>query len=180
MEGLFEELNITNKGAASGFTASICKVPENCGFTASFPVPFMRPKIIVDILENFIPSTIDIKLASIVVDSASTANILPCKINETNDKNKYELSVETIAGNEIEMYLSFQTNGGIEYKRQMYIQELIEVSGIVTDSSHSDGIVYSVIGPNLVGTGVVELKDTAFAPFEQLGQLFATASHSAA
>ena len=176
LEGLFEELNITNKGAASGFTASKCKVPENCGFSASFPVPFMRPRLIIDILENFTPSTIDIKVASIVVDSASTANILPCKIHETNEKNKYEFSVETIAGNEIEKYLSFQTNGGIEYKRQMYIRELIEVSGIVTDSSHSDGIVYSVIGSNQVGTGVVELKDTAFAPLEQLGQLFATAS----
>jgi hypothetical protein len=51
------------------------------------------------------------------------------------------------------------------------------VDGIATDDSHSDGIVYSEIGINLVGTGVVELKDTAYAPLEQLGQSFATASN---
>ena len=28
LEGAFEELTINNKGAASGFTASKCKVPE--------------------------------------------------------------------------------------------------------------------------------------------------------
>jgi len=177
LEGVFAELTINNKGAASGFTASKCNVPENCGFSASFPVPFMRPKIVTNILENFVPSSEDITVSSTVVKSALTVSILTCKIHETNDRNHYELCVESIAGNEIEKYLSFQTDGRIKYRRQMYMRDLIEVKGIATDNSHSDGIVFSVVGKNNVGTGVVELKDTAFAPFEQLGQLFATASN---
>ena len=177
LEGAFEELTINNKGAASGFTASKCKVPENCGFSASFPVPFMRSKLVTNILERFVPSSENITVASTVVKSALTVSILTCKIHETNERNHYELCVESIAGNEIEKYLSFQTDERIKYKRQMYMRELIEVTGIATDNSHSDGIVYSVVGDNNVGTGIVELKDTAFAPFEQLGQLLAAASN---
>jgi len=177
LEGAFAELRISNKGAASGFAASKCKVPENCGFSASFPVPFMRPKLVTYILESFVPSSEDIRISSTVVERALTVSILTSKIHETNDRDQYELCVESIAGNEIEKYLSFQTSVGIKYKRQMYLKELIGVRGIATDSSHSDGIVYSIVEKCNVGTGVVELKDTAFAPFEQLGQLFATASN---
>eukprot|EP00597_Dinobryon_sp_UTEXLB2267_P000018 CAMPEP_0170056896 /NCGR_PEP_ID=MMETSP0019_2-20121128/118_1 /TAXON_ID=98059 /ORGANISM="Dinobryon sp., Strain UTEXLB2267" /LENGTH=435 /DNA_ID=CAMNT_0010261493 /DNA_START=278 /DNA_END=1582 /DNA_ORIENTATION=- len=137
----------------------------------------MRPKLVTYILESFVPSSEDIRISSTVVERALTVSILTSKIHETNDRDQYELCVESIAGNEIEKYLSFQTSVGIKYKRQMYLKELIGVRGIATDSSHSDGIVYSIVEKCNVGTGVVELKDTAFAPFEQLGQLFATASN---
>lgn len=65
LEGAFEELKINNKGDASGFTASKCNVPINCGFSASFVVPFIRPKLVTDIL-NFTPSSKDIIHSSIV------------------------------------------------------------------------------------------------------------------
>ena len=133
LEGAFAELTINNKGAASGFTASKCKVPENCGFSASFPVPFMRPKLVTDILERFVPSSEEITVSSTVVKSALTVSILTCKIHETNERYQYELCVESIAGNEIENYLGFQTDERIKYKRQMHMWELIEVRGIVTD-----------------------------------------------
>jgi hypothetical protein len=170
----FPKLKIS-KNCASAFTASKCNISENCGFTAYFPVPFMRPKIVIDVLQISISSA-DIDISSVTVKAAMTVAILPYKLHETKSGN-CECFVESIAGNQIQSYLEFQTKAGIKYKRQMYLSELIAVDGIATDNSHSDGIVYSEIGNNLVGTGVVELKDTAYAPLEQLGQSFATASN---
>lgn len=175
MEGLFTQLKI-NKGDASGFAASYCKIAENCGYTATFPVPFMRPKIVIDILETGI-SDHDISFAVQTLSNALTIGFLPYKIHETNPSNDFEFCVESIAGEALSKYLSFQTNSGIKYERQMYLSDLIHVNGVASDSSHSDGIVYSAIGSNKIGTGVNELKDTAFAPLEQQGQLYATASN---
>lgn len=44
--------------------------------------------------------------------------------------------------------------------------ELIKAKGVATDNSYSDGIVYSVIGTSIIGTGIIEFKDAAYSPME--------------
>ena len=44
LESSFSKLEV-NVDRASGFAASKCKVAMNCGYTATFPVPFMRPPL---------------------------------------------------------------------------------------------------------------------------------------
>jgi len=167
LEGKFTRLKI-NKGCASSFTASNCRIAENCGFTATFPVPFMRPKIVIDILGTDIFEH-DMNIAEQTLRNALTIGLLPHTIHETNLSNDFELCVESIAGEALSGYLSFQTTADIRYKSQVYLSKmysrgLIHVNGVASDNSYSDGIVYSAIGAHKIGTGVPELKDRSFAP----------------
>lgn len=50
LETSFSKLEV-NVGRASGFTASNCKVAVNSGYTATVPVPFMRPPLLVDLMQ---------------------------------------------------------------------------------------------------------------------------------
>lgn len=132
--GTFAKLKI-NYGAASGFTASKGKVPTNCGFTATFPVPFMRPAMVADILAKGI-SEEDINLAVHSLRNALTVAFLPHVIHETNPSNYHELCVESVAGNALDDYLSFHPRFEVKYKRQMPLAETISVDGVVYPGHH--------------------------------------------
>jgi hypothetical protein len=111
------------------------------------------------------------------LEKALTISILPHKIHETNLRNAFELSVESIAGDSLEAYFRFHPHHlGLCYKRQMQIFELIPVVGVATEKSSSDGIVYSSFDGVNIGHGINELKDTPFSPLEQHGQIYAIAT----
>jgi hypothetical protein len=110
--------------------------------------------------------------------NALTVNIVPCKIHET--PLEAEFCVESIAGDSFNDYLNSFRGQMIEYYRQLRLDDsaLYQVPCAASNKSKSDGIVCSKVELNekvkLIGTGVVELKDTAFSPFEQQGQAFVT------
>ncbi len=174
LEG-FNKLKIS-QGDASSFVASKCNVAINCGFTANFPVPFMRPKIVNEMLAIHFADA-DITMAMYALKAGLTVGFLPYKFHQTNKMNKYEFCVESIAGNALNEYLSSHPHAKVNFKRQMYLYELIEVDGVASKDSFSDGIVYSEVGSVNIGTAVYEAKDTAFAPLEQLGQAQSIASN---
>ena len=78
----FNKLKI-NQGAASGFVASKCNVAINCGFTANFPAPFMRPQIVNEMLAIHIADS-DINEAVYALKAGLTVGFLPYKFHETN------------------------------------------------------------------------------------------------
>ena len=174
---IFEALKIS-QGKASGFTASSCHIPKNCGFTATFPVPFMRPSFVCGIMSNSIDILcMDYQAAVDTLEKALTISILPHKIHETNLRNAFELCVESIAGDSLGAYFTFHPHHPrLCYKRQMQIFELIPVVGVATEKSSSDGIVYSSFDGVNIGHGINELKDTSFSPLEQHGQIYAIAT----
>jgi hypothetical protein len=178
LEGKFTELKISKLGS-SGFTASSCKIAENCGFTATFPVPFMRPQVVSDILlVNAATSSPEWRAAMDTLENSLAVTILPHKMHETNPYNAYQMCVESITGKSLEAYWCFQPyHPDLMYRRQMSMSKLINVEGVATDQSLSDGIVFSCINSKNIGTGINELKDTAFAPLEQQGQIFASAAN---
>ena len=173
----FETLKISQE-KASGFTASSCHIPQNCGFTATFPVPFMRPVLVNDIMSTFIDIlSVDFQASVDTLKKALTISILSHLIHETNPRNAFELCVESIAGDSLEAYFGFQQHHpSLTYRRQMSISELTPVVGVATEKSVSDGIVFSEFNGVNIGYAINELKDTSFSPLEQHGQIYATAT----
>lgn len=119
----------------------------------------------------------DLHIAITTIEQSITVSLLSYKIHET-DRNAPQICVESITGEGLRKFCTFHPmNPGLQYKRQMYLNELVSVDGVATDSSHSDGIIYAEINAINIGVGINELKDTAFAPVEQHGQIHATATN---
>eukprot|EP01036_Dinobryon_divergens_P028601 gene28601-37571_t len=158
LETNFSKLEV-NVGRASGFTASNCKVAVNCGYTATVPVPFMRPPLLVDLMQLSVSLT-----GSDLHDALATLR-------------KSLISPEML-------WRNISTNHCLEYSRLMYLDdpELMQEICIASSGSHPDGMVYSDITNSSgqqfkIGTGVVEIRDTAYSPLEQLGQCYAIAGN---
>lgn len=183
LETSFSKLEV-NVGRASGFTASNCKVAVNCGYTATVPVPFMRPPLLVDLMRLSVSLTgSDFHDALATLRKSLVISILPHKIHQTINRD-CEFCVEDITGNALEEYIKFNTNHYLEYSRLMYLDdpELMQEICIASSGSHPNGMVYSDITNSSgqqfkIGTGVVEIKDTAYSPLEQLGQCYAIAGN---
>jgi hypothetical protein len=112
-----------------------------------------------------------------------TISILPHTIYETWSSDR-EFCVEDITGNALEEYIKLNTRHFLEYSRMMTLEEidLMQEICIASKGSHPDGMVYTNLTSTneqqlKIAVGVVEIKDTAYSPLEQLGQCYATAAN---
>jgi hypothetical protein len=142
----------------------------------------MQTFLLRELLQShYIGSEIDIAVE--VLSKSRTINFTPCKIYETKGSGSryFEVTVESIAGAALQVYFKDNIGYDIDYKRQQSLSDdnLLQVASVASSGSSSDGVVFSKIfafKKHLkIGTGVVELEDSAFAPLEQQGKLFATA-----
>ncbi len=169
-----------NPSGASGFTASKCRIHEGFGYSATFPLPFMQPELIKTL--SALPH--DIKLASVMVKEGRVLHVLPVKIHETTQGKAYTITVTGALSTRMGNF--FSTGCELEYFQQKDLNHFFATLGIASPSSKPDGVVGVSYPPRqrteggvvvVVGMCVVELKDTAAAPLEQLGQLYASGSN---
>ena len=156
--------------APSEMCASRMKILKNCGFNGTFPFTFNLPEKVKIAINT---KVID-KDAADAVEAGLLFSMVPIKVPETAGSVGYRRNVVATTQNALLKYLHNRPCNDAEMKG-VSLTKLSDVNaafGMAKQDAVPDVICVAQTNETAIGLAVIELKDTAASPLEQIGQAY--------